>query len=424
MRRAVVLPPPVADVRRTVLPNGVRVLTDVVPTSLSATVSVWVGVGGRDEPEELAGASHFLEHLLFKGTEQRGALELALEIDAVGGEMNAYTASEYTSYYVRVPAVEADVAMDLLFDVVARPALRPAEFDAEREVILEELAAADDDPEDLAAVRLFETLFPGHPLGREVLGSVDSISSLTRDDVAGFFEHWYRPANLVVTAAGLVDHDLLVEQVAARLDPTGEGAPPRREAPASTEATVVVEHDPGDLVHLAWGWRTCDVHDDDRFALAVLNHILGAGPSSRLFQRVREEHALTYSISSGVSMYTDAGALSVTCATTPSKARRVLDLVGAEVDSLAVQGITGDELARAQRSMRGALLLGLEDSSARGARLGLSETLRGQVTPLPEHLARIEAVDLEQVSRVAASVLGGPRVLSLVGPDGTHSLAG
>jgi predicted Zn-dependent peptidase len=162
----VVLPPPVADVRRTVLPNGVRVLTDVVPTSLSATVSVWVGVGGRDEPEELAGASHFLEHLLFKGTEQRGALELALEIDAVGGEMNAYTASEYTSYYVRVPAVEADVAMDLLLDVVARPALRPAEFDAEREVILEELAAADDDPEDLAAVRLFETLFPGHPLGR------------------------------------------------------------------------------------------------------------------------------------------------------------------------------------------------------------------------------------------------------------------
>jgi predicted Zn-dependent peptidase len=419
----VALPPPVADVRRTELPHGVRVLTDVVPTSSSATIAVWVGVGGRDEPDHEAGASHFLEHLLFKGTEQRGALELALEIDGVGGDMNAYTASEYTSYYARVPAVEADVAVELLLDVVAAPALRAEEFAAEREVILEELAAADDDPEDMVGVHLFEALFPGHPLGREVLGSVESIAALTRDDVAAFFAERYRPANLVVTGAGLVDHDELVEQVAARLDVGASGRRPERSAPPEPVESVVVAHDPGELIQLAWGWRTGGVHDERRFALAVLNHILGAGPSSRLFQRVREEHALTYSISSGVSQYTDAGALSVACTTTPGKAARLVELVSAEVDHLAEGGISSDELARAQRSMRGALLLGLEDSSSRGARLGLSETLRGQVTPLPEHLARIDAVQLEQVAEVAAEVLGGPKVLSLVGPGELESLA-
>ena len=416
------LPPPVADVRRTVLPHGVRVLTDVVPTSSSATIAVWVGVGGRDEPDEQAGASHFLEHLLFKGTEQRGALELALEIDGVGGEMNAYTASEYTSYYARVPAVEVDVAIELLLDVVAAPALRPEEFAAEREVILEELAAADDDPEDLVGVRLFEALFPDHPLGREVLGSVESIAALTRDDVATFFGERYRPANLVVTGAGLLDHDELVARVAERLDIDDVGRRPERGTPAMPTDSLVVAHDPGELVQIAWGWRTGGVHDEDRFALAVLNHILGAGPSSRLFQQVREDHGLTYSISSGVSQYTDAGALSVACTTTPGKASRLIDLVHAEVDQLVSDGISAEELARAQRSMRGSLLLGLEDSSSRGARLGLSETLRGQVTPLPEHLGRIDAVELDQVARVAARVLGGPRVLSLVGPGDLESL--
>ena len=423
-RRAVALPPPVADVRRTVLPGGVRVLTDLVPTSSSATVSVWVGVGGRDEPDELAGASHFLEHLLFKGTEQRSARDLALEIDGVGGEMNAYTASEYTAFYTRVPAVEVDVAVDVLLDVVGRPALRATEFSSEREVIAEELAAATDDPEDVAGVQLFEALFPRHPLGREVLGTLDSIRSLDRSDVATFFDAWYRPANLVVTAAGCVDHDDLVEQVGARLDSTDRGLRPLRDAPPMPAEAVVTAHDPGELVQIGMGWRTGGVHDEDRFALAVLNHILGSGPSSRLFQVVREQHGLTYAISSGVSQYTDAGALTVASTTTPAKARQLLDVVGAEVEQLAAVGITPDELSRAKRSMRGALLMGLEDSGSRGAWLGLSETLRGRVTPLPEHLDRIESVQLEQVARVARAVLGGPRVLSLVGPGELESLAG
>lgn len=422
-RRAVALPSPVDDVRRTELPHGLRVLTDSVPASNAATLAVWVGVGGRDEPDEHSGASHFLEHLLFKGTERRSARDLAAGIDEVGGDMNAYTSSEYTSFYARVPAVELDAALDMLLDVVAAPALRAEEFAAEREVILEELAAAEDDPEDVVGVRLFEALFPGHPLGREVLGSSTTISGMTRDDVAAFFGTFYRPCNLVVTCAGAVDHDRLTEQIGSRLDNDPVGERPQRSSPQLPVPTVVVEHDPGELIHMSWGWRTPGARDEDRYALAVLNHVLGAGPSSRLFQTVREQHGLTYSISSAVSQYTDAGVLSISCATTPSKASRVVDLVHGELARLADAGVAADELARAQRSMGGALLLGLEETSSRGARLGLSETLRGRVSSLQEHLAHIEAVQLEDVASLARQVLESAMVRSIVGPGNLDALA-
>ncbi len=422
-RRAVALPPPVDDVRRTELPHGLRVLTDSVPGSNAATLAVWVGVGGRDEPDDRSGASHFLEHLLFKGTERRSARDLAAAIDEVGGDMNAYTSSEYTSFYARVPAVEIDAALDMLLDVVAAPALRAEEFAAEREVILEELAAAEDDPEDVVGVRLFEALFPGHPLGREVLGNDTTIAGMTRDDVADFFTAFYRPCNMVVTCAGAVDHDRLAEQVGSRLDNDPVGERPSRTGPEQAAPSVVVEHDPGELVHMSWGWRTVGACDEDRYVLAVLNHVLGAGPSSRLFQTVREDHGLTYSISSAVSQYTDAGVLSVSCATTPSKAHRVVELVHGELARLADGGVNADELARAQRSMRGSLLLGLEDTSSRGARLGLSETLRGRVSSLPEHLAHIDEVDLGGVAALARQILGGPLVRSIVGPGDLDSLA-
>jgi predicted Zn-dependent peptidase len=422
-RRAAALPPPVADVRRSVLPNGARVLTDVVGSSSSATIGIWVGVGGRDEPDRLAGASHFLEHLVFKGSHRRSALEVALEMDGIGGEMNAYTASEYTAYYARVPAPELEFATELLLDVVHEPALRPEEFDAEREVILEELAAADDDPEDVVGVRLFEAMFPEHALGREVLGSQVSIGALGRDDVAAFLDEWYCPANVVVTGAGKVDHDRLVAQVEAAIGHREQGHAPSRGAPPTPVEATVCSHDPGDLVHVALGWRSAGVHDVDRFALAILNHVLGAGPSSRLFQRVREERGLTYSISSGVSQFSDAGALTASCAVTPAKAATLLDVVDGEVAALVEHGISDEELARSKRSMRGSMLLGLEDSGTRSSRLGLSETVRGQVTPIEQHLARLDAVELDDVARVAVSVLGGPRVTSLVGPGDLEALA-
>lgn len=410
------LPSPDEHVRRTVLPNGLRVLTDRLPTSKAVAASVWVGVGGRDESDALSGASHFLEHLLFKGTAERDAKAMAVAIDAVGGDMNAFTANEHTAYYARVPAAEAHIGVGLLLDVVQRPALRPAEFEGEREVILEELAAADDDPDDVASVHLFEALFPGHPLGREVLGSVESIDGLERDDVAGFFEDWYQPVNLVVAAAGDVDHDLLVEEVQSRFGDRPGGVVPQRTAPVDDVADPVRSERPVEIVHMAIGWRALSVHDDDRFALALLNHVFGSGPSSRLFQEVREERGLTYSISSGLSHHVDTGALTVHCATAAAKVDALVDVIDSIVADIVEHGIDREELARAKGSIRGAYLIGYEDVGSRMTRLGIGETMRGSVTPIEEHLARLEAVSPDDVHRVARRVLGSKRVLSAVGP--------
>jgi len=410
------IPSPDEHVRRTVLPNGLRVVTDRLPTSRSVAASVWVGVGGRDESDELAGASHFLEHLLFKGTEERDAKAIALAIDGIGGDMNAFTANEHTAYYTRIPAAESHVGIDLLLDVVQRPALRSHEFDGEREVILEELAAADDDPDDVATVKLFECLFPGHPLGREVLGSTDSIEALERDQVAGFFAEWYTPSNLVVAAAGDVDHDVLVDEVQRRFGDRHAGTGPGRRAPDEEVVASVSSNRPVESVHLAMGWRALSVHDEDRFALTLLNHVFGSGPSSMLFQEVREDRGLTYSISSGVSQHVDTGALTVHCASAAGKVDELLEVIGGIVAGIVERGIGREELARAKGSIRGAYLMSYEDVGARMTRLGTSEIMRGGVVPIDTQIARLDAVTTDDVHRVAQRVFGSERVLSTVGP--------
>jgi predicted Zn-dependent peptidase len=416
--RAVGIPPPASDVRRTLLPSGARVVCDLVPASASATVAVWVGVGGRDENPEDAGASHFLEHLLFKGTNDRSATDIAVEVDGMGGEMNAYTSSEYTAYYVRVPSTEIDAATGLLLDVVTRPALRSEEFEAERNVILEELAAADDDPEDVVGQRFYEALFPSHPLGREVLGTAESISGLSRERVARFFESWYQPANIVVTAAGAVDHGRLVERVERCFSDRMAGGRPTRRAPRDEVQSRTVERRPTDLVHLAVGWRIPPVILEDRFTLSLLNQVFGTGPASRLFQEVRERRALSYSISSGLSHFVDAGVWGVQCSTTPNHAAEVLAVVRGIAAEVASEGVLESELARAKRSLRGGLLLALEESGSRAARLGIAETTRGRFTPIEEYLDRIDRVTVDDARDVAARVLCSNEVLSVVGPEG------
>ncbi len=308
--------PPTDRVRRSEFDNGMRVLTDTAPERSTVSVSAWVGVGSRDEPDSEAGASHFLEHLLFKGTEERGAREIALTLDAVGGDMNAFTSNEHTAFYASVPATDTDTAVDLLLDVLARPALAASDLDAERHVILEELAAAREDPDDVASVGLFEGLFPGHPLGRETLGTPESIAALSRDDVAGFFSRWYRPANLVVAGAGAINHEYLAERVAERFGSMEGGSTPERVAPGGVPVAHTFFQRPGELAHVAIGWRAPGLRDPDRHAMAVLNHAFGGGPSSVLFQEIREARGLTYSVGSELSQHPDAGALSVHCATT------------------------------------------------------------------------------------------------------------
>ncbi|MFN0089107.1 MAG: M16 family metallopeptidase [Acidimicrobiales bacterium] len=405
-----------AFVHRSELASGVTVITEHVPGARSASLGVWVRVGSRDEPAGAAGASHFLEHLLFKGTERLDARSIAVAVDAVGGEMNAYTAKEYTAFYMRVPAGAAEQALDLLTEVVAAPAFRPAEVEAERQVILEELSMNEDTPDDLVHTRLFEALFPDHPLGWEVLGSAETIEAMSGADIAGFFREHYHPANLVVAAAGAVDHDWVLERAAARFGASEGGDRPRRSPPAAPPLRRVVERRPTEQAHLALGWRAFDHHDEDRYALQVLNQALGGGLSSRLFQEIRERRGLAYSVYSAPTSYSDSGALSVYVGTAPERVQQVLTLITEVVEAIRGEGLTAEELRTAVGFLEGSLLLGLEDTASRMSRLAGGEALRGRVIAVDEYLAGLRAVTLTDAARVAERVLALEPVLAAVGP--------
>ena len=398
--------------------SGVRVVSERMPEARSVSVGVWVGVGSRDEPAELAGASHFLEHLLFKGTADRSAREIARAVEARGGEMNAFTSRESTAFFLRLPASELAFGLDLLADVVAAPALRPHEVDAEREVILEELAMAEDTPDDLVNIRLFEHVFDGHPLGRETLGSEDTLEQLTPTEIAAFHAEWYRPANLVVAVAGACTHD----EVASVLDGTAlagrlteGGDRPPRHGPATLGAPLTVEHRPLEQVQLALGWRGLHIDDPDRYALGLANHILGGGMASRLFQEVREERGLAYTVYATHSMYSDTGIASVCAGTSPQRVDEVLSVVDRVLDEVLQDGITEDELDTAKGFVEGATVLGLEDSGSRMSRIGGSLLVRGRVVPVEEQLEHVRAVTVDDANRVLHRVFGGRRVLAAVG---------
>nr|WP_267471366.1 pitrilysin family protein [Actinomarinicola tropica] len=393
-----------------------RVVTERMPEARSVTAGFWLSIGSRDEPAELSGASHFLEHLLFKGTARRTARDIAEAIDAVGGEMNAFTAKEHTAYYARLPAGELELGLDVLSDVVTQPAFRPNEVEAERLVILEELLMDEDDPDEMVHTLLYEALFPDHPLGLETVGTRETIESMTRDEIAGFFADHYHPVNLVVAAAGSLDHDQVVAGVEACFDDRVGGERPPRWAPEAPPAPLVVRRRDTEQAHVALGWRGVPFDDPDRYALAVLNQVLGGGMASRLFQEVREERGLAYSVGSGTSMFADAGAVVVYVGTALGRSTEALRVIDGVIDGLVADGITGRELEVAKGYLAGSMVLGLEDSGSRMGRLGSSETVRGFVTSVDEHLARIDAVSLEDVHRVAMRVLGAPRTLAAVGP--------
>jgi predicted Zn-dependent peptidase len=411
------------QIRSTTLDHGLRVVTERMDHVRSVALGVWVGVGGRDEPGALSGASHFLEHLLFKGTDRRDARAIALAVDAAGGEMNAFTAREYTAYYLRLPAEQLDFGLDLLADVLADPAFRPGEVESERQVILEELLMNEDDPDDRVHSGLLESLFPAHPLGREVLGSRETIAALSRDAIAEFHAEHYRPANLVAAAAGAVDHEQVVARLGARLDARTGGVAPTRSAPEQSPIPLALLQRDTEQAHLALGWRGLDHRDDDRYALVVANHVLGGGMSSRLFHEVREKRGLVYGIWSSPSSYSDTGLMSIGTGTAPSRADEVLGLIDVEVRRLVEDGVTDEELAVAKGSLAGSMVLGLEDPGSRLGRIASSQTVLGEVIPVAEQLRRIEAVTLDDVERVVRRVFTGPRSLSAVGPFDEADLA-
>jgi predicted Zn-dependent peptidase len=409
-------------VRRTVLPGGLRIMTETVPTLRSVTVGIWVGVGSRDEAPSLAGASHYLEHLLFKGTRRRDALQISAAIDAVGGEMNAFTAKEYTCYYARVLDADLPLAVDVVCDLVTSSVIRSADVDSERGVILEEIAMHEDDPTDLVHDQFAQALFDESPLARPILGTVDSIERIGRTAVAGYYHRRYRPENMVVAVAGNVDHAAVVRLVtkafasAGMLDGRTDPLPPRgATSDAAMSPGLRVLRRTTEQANVVLGARGVTRNDERRFALGVLNAALGGGMSSRLFQEVREKRGLAYSVYSYHAQYADAGLFGVYAGCVPRKVDDVLEICREQLADVATHGITREELERGKGQLRGQLVLGMEDTGARMSRIGKGELLHGDYLSIDQVLGRIDAVTLDDVAEVG-QLLAQPPTLAVVGP--------
>jgi predicted Zn-dependent peptidase len=392
------------------------VVTEHLAWARSVSTGFRVGVGARDETDELAGASHFLEHLLFKGTETRSAADLAEAIEGVGGDMNAVTRHESTAYFTRVPAGHLGVSFDVLADVILEPAFRPNEIEAERQVILEEIAMDEDSYEDLVFTVLGAAMYPGHSIGREVAGTRASIEAMTREQISSFHAAWYHPANIVVSAAGVVDHDEVVEAVTKRFGDLDSGSPPPRTPPTKAAKPVTVVRRRCEQVHIAVGLRSLSLYDEDRWAGDVVEHIIGGGASSRLFQSIREERGLAYSVYAASAEWSDGGQLVVYAGTSPERWAEVLRLLQAELDRFVADGPTESELELAKRYLEGGVLLAAESVPETMAGLGRAVLQHDRVMGEDEHLARYRAVTLDDVRRVTDRVLTGPRTVAAVGP--------
>jgi predicted Zn-dependent peptidase len=412
-----------SDVSRSVLPGGLRIVTEFLPAVRSVSLGIWVGVGSRDEDEAHAGATHYLEHLLFKGTGRRTALEISSAMDAVGGEMNAFTAKEYTCYYARVLDSDLPLAVDILSDMITSSLITPKDVDAERDVVLEEIAMNEDDPSDTAHEAFTAKLFGDTPLGRPILGTTDSINAITRDQI---FEHYrarYSPEHLVVAAAGNLDHDTVVALVTdafgPALDRAAEPAPPRlngSHVPGHAGVGTKLISRGIEQANLVLGCEGLPRTDERRFALGVLNAAFGGGMSSRLFQEVREKRGLAYSVYSFSAQHADTGVWGVYVGCLPSKADDVLAICAEEIAKVVDGGLTDAELARGKGQVRGSIVLSLEDPPSRMSRLGKSELVYPRLEPVEEVLAAIDAVTHDDVRAIATEILTRPKALAVVGP--------
>ncbi|MBJ7291375.1 pitrilysin family protein [Williamsia sp.] len=408
-------------VRRSVLPGGLRVVTEQVPGVRSVSVGLWVGVGSRDEKPSVAGAAHFLEHLLFKATPTRTAASIAQDMDAVGGELNAFTSKEHTCFYAHVLDEHADMAIDMLADVVLRGRCATSDVDTERDVVLEEIAMRDDDHEDLLADAFMTAMFGDHPIGRPVIGSAESITAMSRRQIHSFHTRRYTPDTMVLAVAGNITHAAVLAQVRAsfgahlRQGTPAAGVRASGTAPRSRAGLEFIHRDT-EQTHLLFGMPSPGVGHPDRFALSVLNAAIGGGLSSRLFQQIREERGLAYSVYSSVDSFSDVGTFSVYAGCSPDRVADVADVAMGILGDVAENGISDAECARAQGALRGSLLLGLEDTQSRMHRLGSAELDFGRRRPVSRSLSQIEAVRPAQVRAVARRVLGQRPAVAVVGP--------
>ncbi|MEU5057863.1 M16 family metallopeptidase [Streptomyces sp. NPDC056121] len=414
----------IGTVRRTTLPGGLRIVTETLPSVRSATFGIWANVGSRDETPTLNGATHYLEHLLFKGTSRRSALDISSTIDAVGGEMNAFTAKEYTCYYARVLDTDLPLAIDVVCDMLTGSLIEEADVDAERGVILEEIAMTEDDPGDCVHDLFAHTMLGDTPLGRPVLGTVDTINALSRGQIARFYKKHYDPTHLVVAAAGNVDHNKVVRQVRAAFEKAGAltrtdavpMAPRDGRKPVRAAGRMELLGRKTEQAHVILGMPGLARTDERRWAMGVLNTALGGGMSSRLFQEVREKRGLAYSVYSYTSGFADCGLFGVYAGCRPSQVHDVLKICRDELAHVAEHGLSDDEISRAIGQLSGSTVLGLEDTGALMNRIGKSELCWGEQMSVSDMLEEIASVTPDEVRAVARDILGQRPSLSVIGP--------
>lgn len=414
------LPAMPEGVRATTLPSGVRVVTEAMPSVRSAAVGFWVGTGSRHEDGEVGGATHFLEHLLFKGTRRRSAHEIAEALESVGGELNAFTSKELTCFHARCLDRDLPLAIDVIGDMMTSALVRAGDVDGERQVVLEEIRMHLDTPDDLVHSVFAEALFGEHPLGREVLGDAATISAMGRETIARWYREQYVPDNLVVAAAGNLDHDEVVARVAETLEGWSGSVPARTapEAPVAPARTVLARARPTEQAHLVVGGLGVRRDDPRRFAARVLDEAVGGGMSSRLFQEIRERRGLAYAVFSYLTTYAEAGTWGVYAGTAPENLVTVRQVIDEELARVTDEGLDDAELARAQSGLTGALVLALEDTGSRMSRLGKAVVTGAPLLSIDETIAAVEAVTADDVREVAAATLGGPRTAAVVGPEG------
>jgi predicted Zn-dependent peptidase len=402
-------------VRRTVLPSGLQIVTEDIRSSGTYSLGVFVSVGSRHEMPSLHGASHFLEHLLFKGTATRTAEQLSATIESVGGELNAYTVKEHTCFYARVLHSDAELALDVLTDMITHSLITVDDVDAERAVILDEISMHADDPAELAADAVAAEIFGKSGLGRPVIGSAASVTDLTRRQIVQHWRRHYRPGCLVVAAAGKVDHDRLIERLSAL-----DGQPPKPRAPRrgstmiSRHSALLLQPLPLEQSSAVLAFPSPGIFDAGRYPLGLLSLILGGGMSSRLFVEIRERRGLTYGIDAGETVYSDAGLWSVEWQCAPGKLTQILELVRETLTEVAAHGITEDELARAKGQMCGQMALAYEGPGSRMSRLGVNAVL-GDDRTLGELLRCFDQVTADQVRAEAERLFAHPPTLAVAG---------
>ncbi len=411
------------SVKRTVHASGLRIVTEEVPSVRSAAVGIWVNVGSRDEAPATAGASHFLEHLLFKGTKSRTALEISSSIESVGGEMNAFTSKEYTCFYARVIDTDLPMAIDVVSDLITSSIVTALDVDAERKVVLEEIAMRDDDPSDLVHDLFSDTYYGDTQIGRPILGTIESINNMSRNTVFNYYKKKYKPSDLVVAVAGNIKHKrvvAMVEEALSRdnfLDLTGTpNIRPNTPIKRGPQQPVGLMYRKTEQAHMLYGMEGVPRADERRFAMGVLSAALGGGMSSRLFQEIREKRGLAYSVYAYSQQFAGTGTIGFYAGCNPTKAVEVVEIIREVLSDVADNGMSHEEIERAKGAVRGSLVLSQEDSGSRMSRIGKNEIVYGQVMDFDDILKAISRVSAEDIRQIASEYLTKTPTLALVGP--------